>query len=262
MLLSSLLLSLFAMTPIQDGGAGNQVAKAVDLVKHPPKPAVIPAAKTAEKASPRKTPRTQVPAALKIAVVDWEKIRATSRWVRTLERLAEKDLMGINSELRKLSEERTNLRQELSLYKQGSADYNDRLTRLSIIEYSLKQKQTLRNNMMGRELQKIAFQFNKTLQDKIASYSRNNGIHLVLRQNSTPVGKDIPMSAKVRAQESNAIIWFAPSIDITKPILELLDAGVPVEANAGKAGDQGKGAAKPGTGKTKMPAPSGKGGNR
>ena len=262
MLLSSLLLSLFAMTPLQSGAAGNLVAKTTELVKHQPKPAVSPAPQAAKNASPSKTSKTQVPAALKIAVVDWEKIRSTSRWVRTLERLAQKDLVTINKKLSDLIQERTELRQLIPLSKRGTPEYNTQLTRLSIIEYSLKQKQTLRNNIMGRKLQEIAFQFNKVLQDKIASYSRNNGIQLVLRQNSTPVGKDVPLSAKVRAQERNSVIYFAPSLDITKQILEQLDAGVPVEANAGKAGDPGKGAAGAGTGKTKTPAPSGKGGNR
>jgi len=122
------------------------------------------------------------------------------------------------------------------------------LVKLSIVEFSVKTERKMVQGLMGRKLQEMTYHFNRTIADKIASYARNKGFHLVLRKNSPSSIKNAPLSSKVQEQERNSVLYFAPSLDITKAIVEILDAGVPVEAATKKADKNGKGAGATGAG--------------
>ncbi len=263
MLFPTLILSLFAMIPLQAVGSTDQIVKAVDLTKSKAEVVATPPAKVATPAKKDKASRpVQVPVALKIGVVDWERVRAGSRWIRALERSAQRELMPHKTKLDALGARRTELREVLSLYKPGTADYAEKLSELSIVEYSIKQKQTLVKGFMGMKLQEMTFQFNKAITDKIASYARENGFHLVLRKNSPSTLKNVPMGSKVEEQERNSVLYFAPSIDITKQVLERLDANVPDEASSNKPDPAGKAPSGTGSGKNPPRASGGKDSNR
>lgn len=234
MLFSTMILSLFAMAPFQDRGAESQVAKAAKVGK---------SSSQVEKITPRKAVEArpaQGTVALKIGVVDWEKILAGSRWIRALERDAQRDLLPHKKTMDDLMGRRTSLRQDLSLFSEGTTEYNEAVVKLKIVEYSLQQEQTLVKGLMGQKLQQMTYHFNKTIEDKIASYARNKGFHLVLRKNSPSTMKNVPLGSKVQEQERNSVLYFAPSLDITKAIIEILDAGIPVEADTQKGDKNGK----------------------
>jgi len=241
MLCSTIVLSLFAMAPFQDKVAQSQVAKASKAGE---------SKSPVEKATPRKAAEgrsTQGTVSLKIGVVDWEVILANSRWIRALERDAQRDLLPHKKTMDELMGKRASLRQDLSLYTEGTTEYNETVVKLKIVEYSLQQEQTLMKGLMGQKLKEMTYAFNKTIEDKIASYARNKGFHLVLRKNSPSTMKNVPLGSKVQEQERNSVLYFAPSLDITKAIIEVLDAGIPVEADSQKAGKDGKAPAATGT---------------
>lgn len=183
----------------------------------------------------RLTPRQAAPAP-EIAVVDWEKILDSSRYVQEMNAKLQVKNDEMVAELKKLQERGLELERKLGLMERDSEQAMRTVNEMKLIQTQIELDNKLRTSLMSKETGALAQHIRDEVYAKVGAYASKNGIRIVLKRLKFSDEDMAGVRNTLALEDRNPIVYRDDRNDITAQIISMLDANVPAKAPGAGAG--------------------------
>ena len=171
---------------------------------------------------------------VRVAVLDVDRVIEQSKWVEWLGRSAPLEFRALTKKINEMRARHKALLDKADILVKDSTDYGMTVAAIKGLETEITSALTVRSRQMNKKRAESMVAIFHEIKQTVDRYARQQGIVLVLKKSTIKSVTKGRLQEELARIQAMSVIFAADSLDITKSIVELLDAAHPKDVQAAK----------------------------